>query len=73
MLNKLFQLRLNFPKNTVIYDPDIIKEYMNKLPANVEQFFEELKRSCTLIHLLSDERFQAMEFLTLKLVTKIHI
>ena len=67
MLRGIFKLRPMFPKYTVIYDPDIVLNYMKSIPDNSCLMLEQLiKKLCTLLCLLSGQRCQTISFLDLK-------
>ena len=66
MLKGIFKLKPTFPKCIVICDPDIIISYMEMLPNNSGLLMEDLtKKLCTLLCLLSGQRYQAIASLDL--------
>ena len=66
ILKGIFKLRPNFPKYTVIYDPDIILTYMDTLLNNSSLLLEDFAETlCTLLCLLSGQRYQTIASLDL--------
>ena len=66
MLKGIFKLKPTFPKCIVICDPDIIISYMEMLPNNSGLLMQDLtKKLCTLLCLLSGQRYQAIASLAL--------
>ena len=66
LLKGIFKLRPSFPRYTVIYDPDIILEYIDRLPMNEHLDLEMLtKKMATLLCLLSAQRVQTIGALRL--------
>ena len=64
MIKGIFKLHPSLPKYIVTYDPDIILQYLDSLPANkllsMDVFTEKL---CTLLSLLSAQRRQTISSL----------
>lgn len=66
LLKGMFKMRPSLPKHTVIYDPDIVISYMQKLPDNKNLELELLtKKLATLLCLLSGQRAQTIGALSL--------
>ena len=64
LLKGIFKLRPSLPKYTSTYDPDIILDYINELPANNQLNLELLtKKLVTLLALLSGQRCQSISYL----------
>ena len=64
MIKGTFKLHRSLPKYVVIYDPDIILQYMDSLPANNLISMDLLtKNLCTLLCLLSGQRSQTISSL----------
>ena len=60
-LKGIFRERPQLPRYVQIYDPNIILEYANSLPANHELLLEQLsKKLATLLMLLSGQRGQTL-------------
>ncbi|XP_057294577.1 uncharacterized protein LOC130623096 [Hydractinia symbiolongicarpus] len=61
LIKGVFKLRPSLPKHTVIYDPDVILNYMTTLPGNQHLELEFLtKKLATLLCLLSGQRAQTI-------------
>ena len=64
MIKGIFKLRPNSPKYVVIFDPDIILQYMDSLLANNLLSMDLLtKKLCSLLCLLSGPRSQTISSL----------
>ena len=64
LLKSIFRLRPTLPKHTVMYDPELVLNYINELPHNYELMLEMLtKKLVTLLCLLSGQRVQAISSL----------
>ena len=64
----VYKRRPSFPRNVVMYDANIVLDYIASLPANEHLLLEDLtKKLCTLLCLLSGQRAQAIPALTLNM------
>jgi len=67
----VYRLKPQLPRYTEIYDPDIILNYVERLPNNEQLMFEPLvKKLATLIMLLSGQRGQAMPLLRIDCMSR---
>ena len=64
----VFRKRPSFPRYVVMYDANIVLNYIASLPPNEHLLLEELtKKLCTLLCLLSGQRAQAIPALSLSM------